>query len=225
MRGVVYNCGACPYLPDREFHAFHPEPNPPKDIPYRVLMDYRFRRSGNHVYMPVCPGCNACQPIRVDIGLFKPRIDQRRCAQRNADLTVTWQERGADEERRALYTRYQVTIHGRGTNDGDLDSLVEDGGISGGELHARDANGQLLAVSIVDRFNDALSSVYCYYHPDHARRSLGTFMILSEIAQCRSQHLDWLYLGFYVEGCDKMAYKARYRPHELLVDGEWRRSD
>jgi leucyl-tRNA---protein transferase len=225
MRGVVYNCGACPYLPGREFHAFHPETNPPSDIPYRVLMDYRFRRSGDHLYMPVCPNCNACQPIRVDIGLFHPRADQKRCLKNNCDLTVTFVPRGQDDERRALLSRYEQAIHQKPEENIKIDYLCEDGGIPGGEFHARDAKGKLLAVSVVDTLDDALSSVYCYYDPDFPRRSLGTFMVLQEIAHCRARHFTWLYLGFYVDGCQKMSYKARFKPHEILVAGEWKRSE
>jgi leucyl-tRNA---protein transferase len=221
MRGVVYNCGQCPYLPKREFHAFHPDPNPPTDMPYRALMDFRFRRSGNHLYMPVCPSCNACQPIRIDIGLFHPRADQKRCLKNNRDLTVTFVPRGQDDERRDLLMRYEQTIHKKDAEHIKIDYLCEDGGIRGGELHARDKQGRLLAVSVVDTFDDALSSVYCYYDPDFPRRSLGTFMILSEIAHCRARQDTWLYLGFYVRDCQKMSYKARFRPHEILVGREW----
>ena len=225
MRGVVYSCGPCPYLPDREFHAFHPKPNPPSEIPYRVLMDHRFRRSGDQLYMPMCPGCQACKPIRIDIERFKARDDQRRCLKRNSDLTVTWHPRGRDAERDQLFCRYQMTIHGKPPDDEGLNFLIEDGGIAGGELHARDSDGQLIAVSVVDVFADALSSVYCYYDPSQSRRSLGTFMILSEIAHCQAQTYRWLYLGFLVHGCRKMVYKARFLPHEVLDDGQWQRSE
>ncbi len=225
MRGIVYHCGACPYLPGREFHAFHPVPNPPLDLPYRHLMDHRFRRSGAHLYLPVCPTCEACQPIRVDVEAFTPRQDQRRCLRRNHDLTVTWQERGLDTEREALYRRYQSTVHDKPTDSDGSSFLVEDGGIAGGELHARDAAGRLLAVSVLDRFADALSSVYCYYDPAEARRGLGTYMVLSELAYCRAQQLAWLYLGFLVRDCPKMAYKARYLPHEVRERGTWVRYD
>ncbi len=225
MHGIVYNCGPCPYLPDREFHAFHPEPNPPTELPYRALMDYRFRRSGNLLYMPVCPGCSACQPIRIDIGLFRPRRDQRRCLKRNADLSLSWHARGQDSERTDLYARYQTAIHGKPPDDDGLNYLCEDGGVHGGELHARDADGRLIAVSVLDAFNDALSSVYCYYDPEQSQRALGTFMILSEIAHARTEHLSWLYLGFYIHGCQKMVYKARFYPHEILIDETWTRFD
>jgi arginine-tRNA-protein transferase len=225
MRGIVYNCGACPYLPEREFHAFHPVPNPPTELPYRLLMDHRFRRSGGHLYLPVCPGCDSCQPIRVDAVAFMARDDQRRCLRRNRDLTVTWHERGFDAERADLYQRYQTMVHAKEPEADGGTFLSEDGGIAGGELHARDANGRLVAVSVLDRFDDALSSVYCYYDPTQPRRSLGTFMVLSEINHCRKNRLGWLYLGFLVRGCAKMEYKARYKPHEVLEGGIWVRYD
>jgi leucyl-tRNA---protein transferase len=225
MRGVVYQCGPCPYLPDREFHAFHPIPNPPPEPSYRRLMDWRFRRSGGHLYMPMCPSCDACRPIRVDAAAFTPRSDQRRCAARNADLAVSWLPRGLDDERRNLYARYQARVHDKPVEDDPAAFLVEDGGIPGGELHARDGAGRLLAVSVCDRIDDALSSVYCYYDPELPKRALGTFMGLSEIAHCREQGLRWLYLGFLVHGCAKMEYKARFRPNEVLECGSWKRYD
>jgi arginine-tRNA-protein transferase len=224
MRGIVYNCGPCPYLPGREFHAFHPLVEGQHGLDYRALMDRRFRRSGGQLYRPMCPGCEACQPVRVDVGAFSPRRDQRRCGERNSDLVVSWMPRGLDPERRALFARYQLAVHGRPTEEDAQDFLVADGGIPGGELHARDGNGRLLAVSVCDAIGDALSSVYCYYEPDERRRALGTFMALCEIEQCRRLQLRWLYLGFLVRGCAKMEYKARFLPQEVLVAGVWVRT-
>jgi arginyl-tRNA--protein-N-Asp/Glu arginylyltransferase len=225
MRGMVVDAGPCPYLPGRSFHAFHPVPAS-QGIAYRDLMDLRFRRSGDTVYMPICPGCDECRPIRVDAAAFMPREDQRRCRRRNTDLTVSFQPRGIDDERMALYRCYQATVHGK---DDEPDPariaafLTSDGGVAGGELHARDGHGRLLAVSVVDVFADALSSVYCYHDPDERRRGLGTWMALAELDWCVANHRRWWYLGFLVEGCAKMAYKGRYRPCEVLVDGRWRR--
>ncbi len=98
---------------------------------------------------------------------------------------------------------------------------MADGGIPGGELHARDGTGRLVAVSVIDVIGDALSSVYCYYDPAERRRGLGTFMALAEIDHAKNSGLSWLYLGFYVAGCQKMMYKARFAPAEILADGAW----
>jgi arginine-tRNA-protein transferase len=221
VHGTVVDCGACPYLPGREFHAFQPRDARQVACHYRWLMDHRFRRSGCTFYMPACPGCAACQPVRVDVAAFRPRDDQRRCRKRNADLTVSWQARGLDDERRALFVAYQREVHEQSADEDAGRFLVEDAGVPGGEIHARDGAGRLLAVSICDRFDDALSSVYCYWRPDQAWRGLGTFMALAELDYSRREGLDWLYLGFLVEGCSKMEYKARFRPQEVLVDERW----
>lgn len=221
LRGLVYDWGPCPYLPGRDFQVFRPFGPITGDM-YRPMMDSRFRRLGYVFYRPVCPSCRACQPIRVDVAAFRPRKDQRRCLKANADLTVTWHPHGVDDERADLFQRYEAAVHDHAVGD-PQDSLVlnDDGGIPGGELHARDRGGRLLAVSVCDRIGDALSSVYCYYEPGEPRRALGKLMVLAEIEHCRSQGLRFLYLGFLVRGCAKMEYKARYFPHEVLEDGGW----
>lgn len=225
LRGVLVDCGPCPYLPKRQFQAVYALDAAATAPHYRVLMDHRFRRSGDQFYAPQCSECDACQPIRVDVLAFVPRKDQVRCTKKNNDLSVTFHPRGIDDERNQLYQRYQNEIHEDEPSEDAGAFLVADAGVHGGELHARNAAGQLLAVSIIDSFDDALSSVYCYWHPDYAARSLGTFMALAEIEYAQQQQKSWLYLGFHVAGCSKMTYKARYKPYELLQNGEWVRQN
>lgn len=216
--------GPCPYLDHRQFAAqVVPEWAFAADHHSLVgrLLRQGFRRNGGFWYRPSCQGCQACVALRVDTTAFQPRADQRRCARRNADLTVTWHERGFDPERQDLYRRYQHLIHGEDpANDHGADlHLVGD--CPGAELQARDQAGRLLAVSILDCADDGLSSVYCYYDPQQARRSLGTFMVLQEIAHARERGLPWLYLGYSVEACHKMAYKLRFGPHQRFEEGQW----
>jgi arginine-tRNA-protein transferase len=65
--------------------------------------------------------------------------------------------------------------------------------------------------------------VYSFYDPDEAERSLGTFMILDHIARAKKLGLPRLYLGYWVEGSRKMAYKARFTPQERLGLDGWDR--
>ncbi len=219
--GHLIDCGPCPYLPGRAFRAFAPVDPALAAGNYRALMDVGCRRSGADFYIPMCEACSECRPIRVDLRRFAPRRDQRRCVATNADLIVTRNPRGMDNERQTLFTRYQAAVHAKEEQGDPTRFLCEDAGVPGGELHARDASGRLLAVSLVDIFADCWSSVYCYWDPAERARGLGTFLALAEISQARAAGCRWLYLGFLVRPCAKMAYKARFRPHEVLVDGRW----
>ena len=71
--------------------------------------------------------------------------------------------------------------------------------------------------------SDGLSLVYSFYDPEAQRRSPGSFIILDHLVQSRALALPYLYLGYWVRGSDKMDYKARYRPLEILTPAGWRR--
>ena len=34
--------------------------------------------------------------------------------------------------------------------------------------------------------------------------------------------LDWLYLGYWIDGCRKMSYKTNFKPLFVLTNQEWR---
>ena len=80
----------------------------------------------------------------------------------------------------------------------------------------------LVALAVTDLGSKAASAVYTYYDPALARRSLGTFSILFQLALARKRGMEHLYLGLYVEGCSTTSYKARISDHQRLVGGTWR---
>jgi len=73
----------------------------------------------------------------------------------------------------------------------------------------------------VDLLPNGLSSVYFAFEPAESHRSLGIYSIMKEIDLARDLGKEWLYLGFFVPGSPKMAYKGAFHPREFAVDGTW----
>ena len=79
----------------------------------------------------------------------------------------------------------------------------------------------LVAISVVDQLDFALSAVYTFFDPKYAHLSLGSFAILWLIAETQRTNGKWLYLGYFIQECQKMNYKSNYRPFEVFIKGRW----
>lgn len=225
MRLQVLAEHACPYLPGRmsRTRAFAVARLSP--ALYDQFMDAGFRRSGLMIYQPICRGCRACEPLRVPVDQFQPSKSQRRVMRRNLDLTVSVGEPMLTEEKYDLYRRYVREWHGgQDTSRDSFEQFLYDSPVQTLEFSYRDADQRLLAVGLCDLSPRVLSSVYFYFDPAEAKRSLGTFGALRELEWARQQGVRYYYLGYYIESCPSMQYKSNFRPCEALgTDGIWRR--
>jgi arginine-tRNA-protein transferase len=79
----------------------------------------------------------------------------------------------------------------------------------------------LRAVGLTDVLADGLSMVYSFFEPSLQAQSLGTFMILDHIEIAKSMDLPYVYLGYWVPGSEKMAYKAKFSGLEVFSGGAW----
>lgn len=218
----------CSYLEGEEATTLFIDPRQSVDKTlYSNLSMLGFRRSGNHIYRPHCSHCNACIPARIPVDSFRPNRNQRRCRSRNADLDVQVYQTMNDDESYALYDRYIRERHA----DGDMfppdrdqfESFLNDPWGCTEYVQFR-KDGRLIAVAVVDVMVDGLSAIYTFYDPAEDARSLGRFAILWQVERCRSEALPYVYLGYWIRNCRKMAYKADYQPLELLVNNQWQRS-
>ncbi len=188
-----------------------------------------FRRSHGLVYAPVCQGCNACQAVRTVVADFQPSTSQRRTFRANEDLIERVKPARATAEQFSLFAAYQDTRHSGGdmaTMDFyDYQALIEETPVESEIIEYRTPEGQLVAACLTDIMSDGLSAVYSYFDPEQPRRSLGTYMILRLIERARQNGMPYVYLGYWIRGSRKMAYKDRFQPLEYYAGDGWRALD
>jgi arginine-tRNA-protein transferase len=165
-------------------------------------------------------------PIRIPVDTFQPDRTLRKIAKANAGLEGYRVAARATAEQFQLFQRYQQVRHG----DGDMASMsfydyramVEDTPIETFIVEFRDDQDRLISACLADKLGDGLSAVYSFFAPGLEKRSLGTYAVLWLIERARAMGLPHVYLGYWVPESRKMAYKARFRPSEVLVSGTWR---
>jgi arginine-tRNA-protein transferase len=106
-------------------------------------------------------------------------------------------------------------------NYSEYRAMVEDTTVRTAIADIRSPEGDLVAVSLVDRLDDGLSAVYSFYDPTRERQSLGTWSILWLVEECRRADLPYVYLGYWIAESPKMAYKARFPALERLDGSAW----
>jgi len=217
----------CPYVAGRTERKVVTEiTGPEAESLHDRLSRAGFRRSHNIAYAPVCPSCQACVPIRIPVATFLPDRGLRRIGRANAGVEGHDVPARATAEQFQLFQRYQQARHGDGDmatmSFYDYRAMIEDTPIETGITEFRDPSGRLISACLTDRLGDGLSAVYSFFAPELERQSLGTYAILWMLERAKALRLPYVYLGYWVPESRKMAYKARFRPSEILVSGTWR---
>jgi arginyl-tRNA--protein-N-Asp/Glu arginylyltransferase len=226
----------CPYLPGQQERKIFTHLVGKRAAALNDLLTQTgFRRSQTIAYRPACESCRACVSVRVLVDDFRPSESQRRIMRANRDLIGAFIAPKPTSEHYALFRTYLDARHPEGgmadMSSLDFAMMVEDTHIDTqlveyrvrGSFGDESGAGPPYAVCLTDRLADGLSLVYSFYAPSAARRSLGGFVILDHIEKARRLGLPHVYLGYWVEGSKKMAYKAAYLPQERLGLHGWAR--
>jgi leucyl-tRNA---protein transferase len=233
-RFFVTTPSACPYLPGRtERKVFTELKGPNAEQLNEALGRIGFRRSQTVAYRPSCLDCQACVSVRVVASEFEPSKTQARNLRRNSDLVTTECRPWATGEQFELLQRYLGTRHPGGgmasMDEMDFADMVEHSPVSSYVVEYREPSqgsrpGRLVGACLTDRQGDGLSMIYSFYDPEHeARSGLGNYIILDHIRRAAAEGLPYIYLGYWVDGSERMQYKIRYRPMERLGRDGWRR--
>jgi arginine-tRNA-protein transferase len=171
--------------------------------------------------------------VRVVTQEFKPSSTQKRIWKRNNDLVVNVCRPWSTPEQFELLQRYLSVRHpggGMATMDEmDFADMVEHSPVKSYVIEYREPTddgsvGRLVGACLADEQGDGLSMIYSFYDPQHETRSgLGTFIILDHIQRAARVGLPYVYLGYWVEGSERMQYKVRFRPMEKLGRDGWER--
>ena len=217
----------CGYLPNRYSINIFADPNSEISTQtYSWLIDYGFRRNGNHLYRPQCPECSACVPTRVCVEEFKPSRSQKRCLRLNQDLELCEVENEFKQEHFDLYTKYLQSRH----NDGPMSQSTRKdyeefilGTWSETTLLEFRLDKKLISVAVFDTLPQGLSAVYTFFNNEYEKRSLGTLAILQLVQLTKELKLPYLYLGYWIKESQKMSYKVNFKPVEGYSNRQWQK--
>jgi arginine-tRNA-protein transferase len=217
---------ACPYVTGRAERKLIVElgGSGPTDL-YDDLSRAGFRRSHRFAYRPACRDCTSCVPVRIAVDRFTHTRSTRRIRNANRDLCGDLAAARATTEQFELFIAYQRARHGdsemASMSFRDYRGMIEDTPVRTRIAEFRDADGTLVAASLVDLLDDGISAVYSFYDPHQRKRSLGTWSILWLVEECRRGETPFVYLGYWIADSPKMAYKARFPALERLGPAGW----
>ncbi len=220
---------ACSYLPEQTARMHYEIAGELSPLEYRQRLEAGWRRFGVSLFEPRCPHCRACQSIRVDVEHFRPNRSQRRACKANADVDVRIGTPSVSDAKLELYDRFhEFQVGNKGwpehapkEESSYVESFVENP-FPTLEMCYFVAD-RLIGVGYVDQLPGAMSAIYFFYEPEERHRSLGTFNVLRILDEAARCGIPYLYLGYFVEGCRSLEYKANFTPNQVIGrDGRWR---
>ncbi len=222
--------GRCGYLPEQTWSLRYEVVRSLDAEEFGGLLQGGWRRFGSALFRPECAACRRCQSIRVPADTFLPDRSQKRAWKANVnEVSLTIGEPAVSLTKLELHDEFhafQSDSKGWPEHAPKNAATYEDSFVNNPfrtEEWCYWLGGRLIGVGYVDPVPIGLSAIYFFYDPDLRDRSLGTWNVLNVLAEAKKRRLPHAYLGYYVEGCASLEYKARFRPNEVREpdSGSW----
>ena len=177
---------------------------------------YRYREA------ETADGLRHVMPLRIDVEQFAPSKSQRRVLRKNADLEVRVKRAELDDERQRLFDAHKLRFAENTPNS--LEDFLGPAPHAGPcltlEVGAYLA-GRLVAASYMDVGVTGVSSLYAFFDPDEARRSLGTATMLWELIVAKRAGKRWHYPGYCYSEPSTYDYKRHFGPMDHYDWKNW----
>lgn len=214
----------CPYLEGKTFRQEYFFAHDLTAEEFQKYLESGWRRFGLFFFRPRCPACRECKPIRIKAREFQPGKSQRRIRRKNKGTEVLLRPPSFREEIFQLYLAHRKKFPDR-KEDEDRETFIRSYFQPAVPtfLSVYTHQGHLAGTGFLDQGVDGLSSVYFCYHPDVAHLGLGTFSIMKEIELVHQLGMDYYYLGYYIADCNRMNYKGKFHPAQIMDwdSGNW----
>lgn len=212
----------CSYLPEKMVRMHYKYVIKPNQTFATAVAQRGWRRFGKYYFYPTCNGCDECKSLRINTKEFRPTKNQKKAIKRNNETKIMIQSPTLTTQHIDLYNKYHAFKQNSNSWKYRPISHREyyENFVEGSENFGKEVlyfyHEKLIGVDLIDILNDGISAIYCYYDPDYARLSIGTYSLLYQIALARQLRLPWIYLGYWVDGCQSFAYKTNFNPQEML---------
>jgi len=212
----------CSYLKDKTQTTHYKVIDNCDAIQCQELIERGYRRFGKMYFRPICSTCQECQSIKIDVANFNFSKSVRRVIKKGTSIKTYIRRPSLTKTHLELFEKYHLYMEDKkgwnyqeATAQSYYNSFVNGYNDFGYEVLYYDSD-KLIGVDLIDILEDGISSIYFYYDPDYTSYSLGKLSLYNQIKFAKNTAKKWIYLGYYVQGCSSLSYKAEYKPYMTL---------
>ncbi len=176
----------------------------------------------------ICPTCNACVPLRVNLDkFFTTKSQDKRIRKLGYDAHIFETAALSDVMLFQMFRKYAELRHAKSsmlTMDQKEFSLLTSRTplcLTLTKTFPDAAQPKLYAYALMDTHNAAMSFDYAVYDPAILRDSPGKLLWLEAMRMAKERGIEHVYVGNWAKGSPKLDYKKQHVGLEAFVKDRW----